>query len=398
MELFIQMGHGMQSLAEEHIEDFGSGTIIISPMNIIPKSIGGFAGKIHKKNGSILVDPQLYYPRKFQKNLAKYEYWPQDEFTMLESGGLDNTIQKLVELNREVDSESLILPAFTATKIDDLWNRVQKMAINCAKKYGAEFSRIHTISLSGDVMNDEEQIEKVISYVEEWEVDGVYIVCEHPERYYLVDKPLWVSNLLSLIAGIKRQHKKTIVGYASHQLLCLSLAKCDAIASGNFLNLRWFQPEHFETVEEKNISRRAIWYYSPQALSEFKIPFLDIAKRMNLLNKLKPAAGMENPYSDMLFGLGLPSSTGFGEKEAFRHYLYCLRKQCQMSVRETYKETRDAHLLLLETAEQLLAGLREKGIRGQDRDFGEIIDVNRAAIAAYDMAYQFPLSQEWNCL
>ena len=119
---------------------------------------------------------------------------------------------------------------------------------------------------------------------------------------------------------------------------------------------------------------------------------------MNLLNKLKPAASMENPYSDMLFGLGLPSSTGFGEKEAFRHYLFCLRKQCQMSVRETYKETRDAHLLLLETAEQLLAGLREKGIRGQDRDFGEIIDVNRAAIAAYDMAYQFPLSQEWNCL
>ena len=231
MELFIQMGHGMQSLAEEHIEDFGSGTIIISPMNIIPKSIGGFAGKIHKKNGSILVDPQLYYPRKFQKNLAKYAYWPQDEFTMLESGGLDDTIHKLVELNREVDSESLILPAFTATKIDDLWNRVQKMAINCAKKYGAEFSRIHTISLSGDVMNDEEQIEKVIAYVEEWEVDGVYIVCEHPERYYLVDKPLWVSNLLSLIAGIKRQHKKTIVGYASHQLLCLSLAKCDAIAS-----------------------------------------------------------------------------------------------------------------------------------------------------------------------
>ena len=47
----------------------------------------------------------------FEKNLAKYEYWPQDEFTMLESGGLDNTIQKLVELNREVDSESLILPA-----------------------------------------------------------------------------------------------------------------------------------------------------------------------------------------------------------------------------------------------------------------------------------------------
>ena len=37
---------------------------------------------------------------------------------------------------------------------------------------------------------------------------------------------------------------------SSHQLLCMALAKCDAIASGNFLNLRWFQPEHFETIDD----------------------------------------------------------------------------------------------------------------------------------------------------
>ena len=53
---------------------------------------------------------------------------------------------------------------------------------------------------------------------------------------------------------------------------------------------------------------------------------------------------------------------------------------------------------MLATAEQLLAGLSEKGIRGQDRDFTEILDVNRAAIAAFDMAYKFPLSQEWKNL
>ncbi|MFR5914311.1 MAG: hypothetical protein ACLUGJ_03885 [Blautia wexlerae] len=109
--------------------------------------------------------------------------------------------------------------------------------------------------MSSDVLNDESQIERVIEYVEEWDVEGVYIVCEHPERYYLVDRPLWVSNIMSLVAGIKRQRKMTIVGYASHQLLCMALAKCDAIASGNFLNLRWFQPEHFETIDDKQPSR-----------------------------------------------------------------------------------------------------------------------------------------------
>ena len=53
---------------------------------------------------------------------------------------------------------------------------------------------------------------------------------------------------------------------------------------------------------------------------------------------------------------------------------------------------------MLETAEQLLSGLEKKGIKGQDRDFTEILDVNRAAISAFDMAYHFPLSQEWNDL
>ena len=245
-------------------------------------------------------------------------------------------------------------------------------------------------------MDDEEQIERIVAYAEEWDVDGIYIVCEHPQNLYLVEKPLWVTNLMSLVAGLKRQKKKVIVGYASHQMLCLALTKCDAIASGNFLNLRWFQPEHFVTELDKSPSRRAIWYYCPQALSEYKIPFLDIAKRMNLLDRIEPAGSMKSKYCDMLFSAALPSSSGYGEKQAFRHYLYCLSIQCRTSVRKSYVETRDAHIMMLQTTEQLLNGLNEKGIKGQNRDFMEIIDVNRAAIAAFDMSYQFPMIQEWD--
>lgn len=398
MELYIQMGHNMRSLALEHLDEFGNGTIILSPMNILPKSIEKYATEVHKKNGKVLIDPQLYYPRKYQKKLSEYEYWPQKDITLLEEGQFEQVIEKLVSLNKKTKADMFLLPSITAKKIDTLWNKMQKMIIQSAKQFVLTDEYIHTIALSSEVVNDEAQIEKVIDFVEEWEVKGVYIVCEHPERYYLVDQPLWVANIMSLVGGIKRQQKKVIVGYANHQLLCLALAKCDAIASGQFLNLRWFQPEHFETIDEKHPSRRAVWYYAPQTLSEYKIPFLDIAKRMKLLDRIQPPEIMRNPYSDMLFQGSLPSSTGFGEKEAYRHYLYCLRKQCQISVRDTYKETKDAHLAMLGTAEQILSGLWEKGIKGQDRDFIEAIDVNRAAIAAFDMAYQFPLSQEWKSL
>ncbi len=396
MELFIQMGYQTSKLATEHLEDFGSGTVILSPMNIIPKNIGNYASKVHKKNGSILVDPQLYYPRKVQKKLSEYAFWPQEDITALESGQFDKVVYELSLLNKEIEADMFLLPSNTTNRVDHIWNRIQKTIIESAKKYMPDIELVHTIALSSDVVNDEMQIEKIISFVEEWDVEGVYIVCEHPQKYYLVDKPLWVSNIMSLAAGIKRQQKKVIVGYANHQLLCLALTKCDAIAAGNFLNLRWFKPEHFETITEPQPSRRAVWYYCPQALTEYKIPFLDIASRMNLLNRMEPPQIMKNTYSNMLFSGSLPSSTGFNEKESCRHYLYCLRKQCQNSVRETYKETRDAYLAMLGTAEQLLSGLGDKGIRGQDRDFTEICDVNRAAIAAFDMAYQFPLSCEWN--
>ena len=57
----------MQTLSLEHLEEFEGGTIIISPMNILPNKIKGYATNVHKKKGKILVDPQLYYPRQYPK-------------------------------------------------------------------------------------------------------------------------------------------------------------------------------------------------------------------------------------------------------------------------------------------------------------------------------------------
>lgn len=364
-------------------------------MNMKRNSIEKISKDIKKLGGDVLFDPQMYYPRKFEKNLVQYDYWPKDNYTNLEMGEIDKVVSGVVDLNCKIGSKSIILPTITTKRIDRLWNKFQLASIQKANQYAPDVHKIHTIALADDVLISEEQVEAIISYVEDWKVDGVYIVSEHPDKNYLIEKPLWLTNLMSLVAGIKRQKKKVIVGYASHQMLCLALAKCDAIASGNFLNLRWFQPEHFVTETDKSPSRRAVWYYCPQALSEYKIPFLDIAKRMGLLEQLKPAISMKSKYCDMLFQAALPSSSVFGEREAFRHYLHCLSVQCHLSVRDTYKETRDANIMMLETAEQFLQVLTEKGIKGQNRDFSEIIDVNRAAIAAFDMSYQFPMTQEW---
>ena len=252
-----------------------------------------------------------------------------------------------------------------------------------------------TIALGKDVLSDDTQVESIIQYAEHWDVNGVYIVCEHPERHYLIDKPIWVANLLSLVAGIKRLGKEVVVGYANHQMLPLALAKCDAIAAGNFLNVRWFQPEHFETTDNENPSRRTTWYYCPQALSEFKVTYLDVAQRVGILRTMAPPAQMDNEYSRVLFSGAMPSSTNYKERNSFRHYLHCLRIQCEMSSKASYAETLNSQFAQLETAARILNGLHNERIKGQDRDFGEICDVNEAAIQIFDKEFGFAIAREW---
>jgi len=398
------MGHQMQGICKELSALWGGSTTVLSPINIAESKLSSFSQSLRRVNGKVLLDPQLYSPRKNHKNLQEYSYWPKSGVTNLESGEYGEVLSLLYQLNEAIQSDAFILPSQTTSKIDRLWDKHQNAVSKQARQIGGARKLIHTIALSRDVLSDANHVESIIQYTSQWDVDGVYIVCEHPERYYLVDKPLWIANLLTLVAGIKRSGKSVVVGYASHQMLCLALSKCDAIAAGNFLNVRWFQPERFETNDTNEPSRRAKWYYCPQAFSEYKVTFLDVAKRLdadkklNLLSSMAPPPTMANEFSRILFEGAVPSSTSYSETDSHRHYLHCLKVQCDFATKTSYEETRDAHLALLETASKLTAGLQKVKIKGQARDFSEIVDVIEASISVFDQEFGFVLSREWNSI
>jgi hypothetical protein len=398
MEFYLQMGHGMKSICQDLSALWGGATVILSPLNYKESTLPSFSKEIRKINGKVLLDPQMYSPRKYHKNLTPYSYWPQSGITEIELGDYGEVLHLLYRLNEQVESDAFILPSNKINMIDERWNHIQKNVSDQGRQIAKGQKIYHTVALSGEVLSDESQVEKIIQYASYWDVDGVYIACEHPSRHYLVDKPLWIINLLALVAGIKRQGKSVIVGYASHQMLCLALAKCDAIAAGHFLNVRWFKPERFETSDDDDISRRTTWYYCPQAFSEYKVIYLDIAKRVDMLSNMMPPESMQNDFSRVLFEGAEPSSTGYSEADSHRHYLYCLKVQCETASKLTYEETRNAHLALLETAARLTAGLRNWKIKGQDRDFSEIVDVIESAISVFDKELGFVLSREWDSL
>lgn len=93
MQLYLQMGHGMQQLSKSLIQLWGEGHIIISPVNIKQTQLSKFIKEIQSEKGKVLFDPQIFFPHNAHSKLMEYDYWP--------SGSLSDT-STLLGINREL--------------------------------------------------------------------------------------------------------------------------------------------------------------------------------------------------------------------------------------------------------------------------------------------------------
>ncbi len=383
MELYLQFGYGMMEHCRALLGAWNGGTAILSPRDLNGEQLERMARTINGlPNGQTLLDPQFYLPHADHERLCAHDYWPSDYETGVfwQGPALTNLLGKLVGLNRRLGCRALILPGMFASRVDEDWLETQRAVVAEATAMENALPLVMTIALSADAVRNEDQIARLLEHSEQWATPGYYIVCEHPNGDYLVSDPNWLANVVDLTAGLRLRGAEVVLGYCNHQLLIASIAHVNAIASGTWMNVRSFPPEKFRAAYEEEIKQRATWYYCPQALSEYKIPFLDIARRQNLLGLMAPPTDLDGGFASVLFSGPAPSSVGFGEQSAFRHYLHALRGQVLASVRDSFDETCAAHEQLLNMASDVLQRLTAGGIRGQLRDFSEVIDVNRAAL------------------
>jgi hypothetical protein len=413
MDFGIQMGHGMKGIAETLLEKWGGGTLVLSPRNsqanakvTAKEKLIELARDFSDDMNQILIDPQLFSTKSASRNLEMFPHW------QLCSGDLSSTyrqvVQEIIDLNTACECESIILPSATSYQIDKTWKKLQLSIINEANKVSTKSDYYVTVALGFDVIKDIEQVDSIIAEVEKWDGKGVYLVCEHYNHEYLTDQPLWLLNLMLLVAGIKRTQKRVLFGYASHQMLQLSLAGCDCMFSGNFLNVRKFQTETFEGPTDDSVSRRTKWYYVPQALSEFKVTTLDIAHQLGELSVLRTPYDDEE-FVDMLFNdVVLPSNTNYNETFSFKHYLHCLKRQCEQFTRQSYLDTFNSFQSYLQTAELILMGLKDKGIFDGDRNFArqssfrgarnfaDAFSASSQSVSAFDSQMRFLMEHEWD--
>jgi hypothetical protein len=371
----------------------------MSPRDLNERQLAKYNDIHELPNTRVLIDPQFYLPHADHERLIAHRYWPKDYDTGLfwTGPGLDSLLTDLAELNSELETDAVILPGLLANEVSREWLFVQTR-ISEESERRVRGRRYLTLALSSDVLRSQDEIAELIEVSEDWDCGGYYLVLEHPQGRYLVDDPNWLASALDLIASLKLRGQEVILGYCNQQMLIAACAKADAIASGTWMNVRSFPPDKFRTTYEEEIKQRATWYYCPHAFSEYKLPFLDIAFRQRVLSRMAPQPPIDDEYVKALFGSAQPSTIGLSEQAAFRHYLSALRSQAISLVGNSFDEVCDSYESHLAQAESVLGHLVAAGIRGQHRDFADLIDVNRAALEVLKTTHGPRLRRRWSQL
>jgi hypothetical protein len=397
MKLYLQFGHGMMAHCAELLGDNIAGGVVLSPRDLTLKQLIDVASKTNVQKKTVLFDPQCYIRDADHERLTQHAYWKVFKKTatnsILTGDGAAEIIKPLYDYNVGLETEAVLLPGLMADAVTRDWLTLHRNIASEGARLIKDRPVFSTIALSTDATVDETQIEAVVEEGARWNVAGFYVVAQAAK--YLVEDINWLANLMILTAGLKLSGKKVIVGYSNHQSLCLAAANVDAIASGTWLNVRAFDPNKFYIPDEDEISRRTTWYYCPQALSEYKIVFLDAARRTGILGELKAPAALGSKFADPLFSGAAPTSVNWTEQPAFRHYLTCLNGQVLQAREDSFDETVNQYRSLLDNAEAILKRFRANGVLGGDRDFSQILDINRSALTMLTQARGAQLRRTW---
>jgi len=401
MELFLQFGYGMMDHCRFLIQQWGNGTVVLSPRDLSVSQLEKLGKDVVKLGGSVLLDPQLYIAAKTtHPRLIGHQFWtPQNGKGFPTGADLSDCLNELISINHSIGAKRIILPGPLADQIDLDWLDIQKLVIEEAQRADlSSLDPILTLALSYDALRTDTQVHALLDDITSWDISSIYLVCEHPTGEYLVSDPSWLANFADVVAGLRLAGKEVIVGYSNHQMLILAAAAANAICSGTWMNVRAFDSAKFISSEDDEMKQRSTWYYAPHLFSEFKINFMDLAKKNGTLGLLQTPAHYGSYHADVLFTAPQPSLAGFTEQQAFRHYLQCLRNQTQVATHHSFDDTVDAYYRLLDVAESELTKLHSAGIKGQKRDFLDYIDVNRGALTVFVQNRGQNLRRRWASL
>lgn len=385
MSILIQQGYGMMQMNNDLAKEISDLGVILSPRALNKnQSIDRLkihADELRNKGVKILFDPQFYVPRTNLDKLLKFPYFDNvgDYNTVyFKSHDSKRFIENVINYQLDfINVDEVIIPNIYSNSLDTGWHDLTKMFAEESVQL-TEKTKYLTISIGTDVVKNKMEFDYLISCLSQYEVEGYYFVIKPPSGNFVSDDQ-YLYNLLDAFISLNLAGKKVILGYTNQQALIFAAAGVSKIASGNYRNVRAFDPEIFYLDEnDEEIRRKAVWYFDGNTLSEFR------PQQMTLIHNrgIKANFGPVCKYCEQLI-MNPQIATSWREPESFKHYLFELNRQWNSLMTVPVTQRINAVIALLEKVKVSLLELKDLGVRIGDREFDEnIIEVSLSVLEA----------------
>lgn len=328
MRYFLQMGYGMMAMNLELIEEFAAAKqagVIVWPRTLSRTQVERHAKEVREAGASLLFDPCFYVPNTERQSILDYPYWDGIKFDTVDFTGQEGRdfCKRVIEYQvHTLCVDSVLLPGRYANVRNEEWLEMHRLFAEVGEEYGLYCPIYSTVALGPDVIGDKASLDAIADELVSYPVDGYYVLYRPPNDDYLACDEAFLLSLLQFLLSLSLTERKVIVGYANQQDLLSAAAGVETIASGNYRNVRRFNPDIFEEPEDEE-RRKATWYYDGRSMCEFKIPQLGIADKFNVRSKFGPSS----KYASPLLTSPNPAAHPWGEPDSFRHYLTVHRDQ-----------------------------------------------------------------------
>ncbi len=373
----------MKSLQREFVEKHPGTGVILSPRHCKHDQAQRYVVEISQAGGRVLFDPQFYNPRTSRESITEYPYWTTNIETFSTQDfthdcAEDFCSRVLAYQISELNVDEAILPGRYANALTESWFETQFSIANTALVEQIDIPVYSTIALGPDVIATAETLDWVIDEAIMWPTDGVYMVFRHPNSdRFLIHDDVFLYNILNALLSLEIAGKKVIVGYANQQMLITAAVGVHGLATGNFRNVRQFNPEIFAPEEDK-IRTPAVWYYDSKSLGEFRIQELELAYRRGMQELFSSGS----PFDQLLISASSPASVRWGQRLAFQHYLYCMHLQWTMLQSYPRADRAQTVIKMLDDASSRMDVLKDRGFNLGSRSFVSALEPSLSAVRA----------------
>jgi hypothetical protein len=176
VDLHLQFGFGMMGHCCWLVEQWGGGTVILSPRDLEPEQLPRLSSDVTRLvGGSVLLDPQLYLPHSDHERLQRHVYWPRDyeTTTFWQEPALAQFVSRLVRLNLSLQTREFIVPGLLTSEVDDIWVSSQRVIIEEVASRDTGLPLLSTIALTADAVRSQDLISSILEASEASKVRGV---------------------------------------------------------------------------------------------------------------------------------------------------------------------------------------------------------------------------------